>query len=151
LHSPAHFKFALDQETATGAALQLFHARFVQATTGVHFHPESQSMKLTEEQIEQVWERGRVMPDADLSVWRQDACGAWMRRNHFGHENSEFGWKVENIAAGAPDSPENLRPFHCRNHFHAGNGKPHCHVTADRSGVPADQRAGPPRNRTVRP
>jgi len=34
--------------------------------------------------IEAVWARGRALPEADPEQWRQDACGAWMRREHFG-------------------------------------------------------------------
>jgi hypothetical protein len=51
----------------------------------------------SEEQVESAWRRGRVLAQADASVWRQDACGAWMRRGHFGREDSEFGSKIENI------------------------------------------------------
>lgn len=106
-------------------------------------------MNPTHEQIEAVWQHGRVMPDADPSVWRQDACGAWIRRNQFGHSDAEFGWKFESIVAGSPEAPEHLRPFHWRNRFDAANNRPHCQVTADRAGVPADQHAGPPRNRVL--
>ena len=72
-----------------------------------------------------------------------------MLRNQFGHDDSEFGWKIQNVSSGEADTPENLRPFHCRNHFDAANKRPHCQVTADRAGVPSDQRASPPRNRNV--
>ena len=64
--------------------------------------------------IEAVWAHGRTLPEADSAEWRQDACGAWIRREHFGREDSDFGWKIEQIAAGA-QSAENLRPFHWRN------------------------------------
>lgn len=72
-----------------------------------------------------------------------------MQCNQFGHDNSEFGWKIQNISSGEPDTPENLRPIHWRNHFDAASKRPHCQVTADRAGVPSDQRASPPRNRNV--
>jgi hypothetical protein len=106
-------------------------------------------MNLAQEQIDSVWQHGRVMPEADPSIWRQDARGAWMQRDQFGHENSEFGWKIENVVGSGAYPPENLRPFHWRNHFDAANKKPHCQVTADRAGVPSDQRASPPCNRSV--
>lgn len=106
-------------------------------------------MNLTQEQVDSVWQHGRVMPETDPSVWRQDACGAWIQRNQFGHENSDFGWKIQNIGGGGPDTPENLRPFHWRNHFDAANKRPRCRVTADRAGLPPDQRADPPRNRSI--
>jgi hypothetical protein len=96
--------------------------------------------------IEAVWAQGRVLPEADPTQWRQDACGAWIRREHFGREDSEFGWKIERIAAGAQRA-ENLRPFHWRNSFDIAEGAPHCHVRADRAGVAAEKYARPPRNR----
>ncbi len=98
------------------------------------------------ELIDAVWQHGRAMPEADSSLWRQDACGAWMRRDHFGREDSEFGWKMERISAGSPDSPETLRPFHVRNHYDIANRRPHCRTAADRSDVPAEKYAHPPRN-----
>jgi len=104
-------------------------------------------MKWSEQLIEGVWQRGRAMPEADASAWRQDACGAWMRRDQFGHEQSEFGWKIENVSSGGPDTLENLRPFHWRNSFDVGNSTTHCKVIADRSGVMSGEYAGPPRNR----
>lgn len=99
--------------------------------------------------IERVWERGRVMPEANPSVWRQDACGAWMRRDQFGRARAEFGWKIEKTAPGGPDTPDNLRPFHCRNRQDIASNRPHCAVTADRSGVGPGEFAGPPRNRDI--
>jgi hypothetical protein len=96
--------------------------------------------------IEAVWQHGRVMPEADPSLWRQDSCGAWMRRDHFERKDSAFGWKVEKISSG--DS-ESLRPFNLGNHFDIAIGRPHCRVTADRSSVPAEKYARPPRNRSV--
>lgn len=106
-------------------------------------------MKWTPETLRQVWERGRVLPEADPSLWRQDACGAWMRRDQFGRERSEFGWKIERVSAGGADTPENLRPFHWRNRPDLANGRPHCTVTADRSGVGPGEFASPPLNREI--
>jgi hypothetical protein len=96
--------------------------------------------------VDAVWLHGRVMPEADPAQWRQDACGAWMRREQYGQE-AEFGWKVERIAPGGPDSADNLRPFHRRNGFDVSTGRPHCRLSADRSNVPAEKYATPPRNR----
>ena len=118
-------------------------------TTGARSYQGIQNMNLTHEQIDGAWQHARVMPDADPSVWRQDACGAWMRRDHFGRKDSEFGWRIENISGGGSDAPENLRPIHCRNHYDAANRKPHCAVRADRTGVPPGEYAHPPRNRNV--
>ena len=96
------------------------------------------------ELIAAVWERGRALPEADPALWRQDSCGAWMRRDHFGSEASAFGWKIEKISGRGDDS---LRPFNVRNDYDVANGRAHCRVTADRSDVPAERYARPPRNR----
>ena len=97
--------------------------------------------------IDAVWQQGRVMPEADSAHWRQDACGAWMRCEQHGREDAEFGWKLEKVSAGGPDSAENLRPYHRSNGYDVANGQPHCALTADRSNLPAEKYAMPPRNR----
>ena len=99
------------------------------------------------ETIEAVWAHGRVMPEADSARWRQDECGAWMYREHYGRENCEFGWKIEKVQPGEVDAPENLRPFHWRNGYDIGIARPHCRVVADRLNVPAKEYTTPPRNR----
>ena len=55
------------------------------------------TVNLSNKIIDAAWEHGRVMPEADAANWRQDACGAWIRRTQFGEEHSEFGWKIEQI------------------------------------------------------
>jgi len=97
--------------------------------------------------VEDVWQHGRVMSEADGSMWRQDACGAWMMREHFGRADSEFGWKIEKTAPEGDGVSGRLRPFHWRNAFDIANGRPHCAITADRSNLPAERQAGPPRNK----
>jgi hypothetical protein len=97
--------------------------------------------------IEAVWRQGRAVPLADPAQWRQDACGAWMRREQFGHEDAEFAWKLVNVSAGGPDTAENLRPFHRGNAYDVASGRSHCAIAADRSNLPAEKYAMPPRNR----
>ena len=106
-------------------------------------------MNWKQEVVESVWQHGRVMPEADPSVWRQDMCGAWIQRNEFARNDSEFGWKIENIKAGGTNTSEDLRPFHWRNHFEIANQRSHCQVRADRGDVPAGEYARPPHNRSV--
>jgi hypothetical protein len=99
--------------------------------------------------IDAVWQHGRVMPEADPEHWRQDACGAWMRREYFGSEDSDFGWRMERVSPGGADSADNLRPFNVRNAYDIADERPHCRLTADRADVPAEKYAAPPRNRQV--
>jgi hypothetical protein len=101
------------------------------------------------ELIEAVWAHGRVMPEADGAQWRVDACGAWMLRQDFGREDSDFGWKLESITPGGEQTVDSLRPFHWRNGYDIANRRPHCRVSADRSNVPAEKRATPPSNREL--
>ncbi len=105
-------------------------------------------MDWKEELIKSVWQYAWATSEADPSVWRQDMCGAWIRRDRFGHAGSGFGWKIENITSGGPNISENLRPFHVRNRFDVGSNTPHCRTTADRVYVPAGEYVSPSRNRS---
>jgi hypothetical protein len=96
--------------------------------------------------IDAAWEHGRVMPEADASIWRQDACGAWMRREQIGRQ-TEFGWKIRSLSTSAEQTPDDLRPFHWRNDFEMASGHPRCAVTSDHSGMPGEEQLRPPRNR----
>jgi len=101
---------------------------------------------LRSELIEAAWEHGRVAPEADASIWRQDECGAWMRREQIGRQ-TEFGWKIRSVSTRAEQTADDLRPFHWRNDFDIAGGEPRCSVTADHSGVPGEEQVRPPRNR----
>lgn len=96
--------------------------------------------------VEAVWQHGRAMPPADAAIWRQDACGAWMMREHFGRADSEFGWKIERVAVDGEGEAGLLRPFNWRNHFDVASAQPHCATTADLPKAPARRQARPPRN-----
>lgn len=107
-------------------------------------------MTYNAETIQSVWEKGRVIAEQDPIVWRKDECGAWLRREHYGREDSEYGWKIENVSPGGPDTPQNLRPFHRQNAFDVGAGRAHCHVTADQKGVdPHEHLVESPRNHAI--
>lgn len=104
-------------------------------------------MVLSEELVQQVWEKARGFSDRDSTEWRQDECGAWLRRDAYENEQSEFGWTVVNTSPGDPDTLENLRPLHCKNSFDRANEKAHCHVSADREGLQAGGVIGQPGNK----
>lgn len=105
-------------------------------------------MAYSEELIQQVWEKARVLPDQDPVEWRQDECGAWLKRQAYNQGIADHGWVIVNTSPGGPDTLENLRPLHCGNTFDLATGKAHCHVTADRSGVQPTAAVNDPRNRT---
>jgi hypothetical protein len=110
---------------------------------------EETSMKWKQDLIDDVWQHARVATDADPAVFRQDACGAWIHRDQFEHQDGEFRWRIENVSGGGPDVLANLRAFHVRNHFEMSSKHPHCAVTADRADVPAGEYVRPPRNRSA--
>ncbi len=103
-------------------------------------------MAFSDEMIQAVWEKGRVLADLDPTEWRQDQCGAWIYRNHYNNVNSEFGWQIRNVVPGGGNELDNLQPFHWNNTFDLENAQPQCRVTADRSGVAPGQRVDQPRN-----
>jgi len=103
-------------------------------------------MRMDRRLIQSVWEKGRAMPSWDPVEWRRDQCGAWLHREQYENEQSEYGWKIVNVAPGGQDEVDSLQPFHWKNTFDIANGKPKCRVTADRAGLQPHQRVDRPRN-----
>ena len=106
-------------------------------------------MEFNEETVQGAWEKGRATNDQDSTEWRKDECGAWIRRNLYGNQVSEFGWKIENVAPGKPQAIENLRPYQHENSFDKATGQRHCRVTADREGLPPTASIDRPRNKSA--
>lgn len=104
-------------------------------------------MAYNEQLIQQVWEKARASADINAELWREDECGAWINRRHYGDSVSDFGWKIVNVTAGGADTPENLRAFHHRNAYDPASGQAKCHVTADRTGLATFEHTFQPRNR----
>ncbi len=92
-------------------------------------------MALSEAVVQQLWEKARAVSGIDPTVWRKDECGAWIRREHYGHADSDFGWTARNVSAGGPATLDNLRPFHRRNDYDVANGRAHCRATAEAEGI----------------
>lgn len=104
-------------------------------------------MTISEKTVQAVWEKGRGVSDRDAGTWRQDECGAWIRREHFEHLTSEYGWKIEVTIAGGKADIGNLRPFHRENGFDVNTGERRCKVTSDREGIQPTAGIGAPHNR----
>lgn len=96
--------------------------------------------------VDQVWEKGRAIDNQDRTVWRKDECGAWIRYDHYGSEDSDFGWKVVRVSIGGASEPVDLRPFHYENDYNRTTGQRVCKVKADREGVPSTAELDSPRN-----
>lgn len=87
-------------------------------------------MAFNEELVQQVWEKERAVLERDPRTWRKDECGAWIRREHYGRKDSEFGWVIDYITPGGPADPANLRAIQWQNNSGLA-GQRVCHVTAD--------------------
>ena len=57
-------------------------------------------MEYDEQLVQQVWEKARVNSDVEMNQWREDECGAWIAREHYGDIGSNFGWIIINVSAG---------------------------------------------------
>lgn len=103
-------------------------------------------MELSDNIIQTVWEKARGIQDMNQNEWRQDQCGAWLQRDQYNNEASEYGWTILKVSPDASNTPGNLQPFHCRNSFDIATGKPQCHVTADRTDLAPGQSIDQPHN-----
>lgn len=73
--------------------------------------------------VEQVWNKAQIVPGYNMSIWRQDFAGAWIRRDQYGIQSS-FGWVIGHLlpqSRGGADELLNLVPLHWRNNETKGN------------------------------
>jgi hypothetical protein len=106
-------------------------------------------MNYSEEIIQKIWEKGRATPDQDSTLWRKDQCGAWMMREVYEQEHSEYGWKVRSILPGDSGAIKHLRPFHRENVFNGASRKLQCQVTADRTSLRSTDHIDHPLNKNL--
>ncbi|MFO7593625.1 MAG: hypothetical protein R6X15_06235 [Pseudomonadota bacterium] len=106
-------------------------------------------MGYSEELIQQVWEKARGMPDHDINEWRQDECGAWLHREAYEQEGSDYGWMIINTTPGGGDVVDNLRPLHINNSYDTANQKVMCRVTKDRTDLQPTASVNHPRNKGI--
>lgn len=90
-------------------------------------------MEISDDLIQQVWERGREVEGYDGSIFRKDACGAWIVRSYYGITDSVFGWEIDHVRpqsslAGVDDARvndlRNLRPMQWANNRAKANDYP---------------------------
>lgn len=90
-------------------------------------------MSYSETLIQQVWEKGKIVPGYDPDVYRKDECGAWMERNQYGNRNHRLGWEIDHIipvSHGGGDDISNLRPLQWENNVSKQDGRLTCPVSA---------------------
>ncbi len=77
----------------------------------------------TSKVIAATWRRASVINGLDADQFRNDACGAKMRKDSYG-TTGEFGWEIDHIkpvSAGGTDHKTNLQPLHWSNNLHKGD------------------------------
>lgn len=77
-------------------------------------------LKVSEELIQAVWEKARVVQAVNPDRWRKDQNGAWIGRDKFNDASLplSFGWKLSFILPpedGGPVTPDNLKPMQWEN------------------------------------
>ena len=89
-------------------------------------------MAFSNDDIQNVWSKGSIVPGNDSAYWRMDQCGAWIGRFSYGIRNSEYGWEVDHIDTNTNNNVlSNLRPLHWMNNASRQDGRLACPVTAN--------------------
>lgn len=93
------------------------------------------SLNFNQELIEQVWQKGKIVPGNNPDVFRKDACGMWMRKLDYGDVNAQYGWEIDHIkpkSKRGSDDLSNLQPLHWENNRHKSDSYPNwnCKITA---------------------
>ena len=54
-------------------------------------------MSFSDEVVQRVWEKGRIVSNYDKDKYRKDQCGAWITRAQYGNRDSMYGWEIDHI------------------------------------------------------
>ncbi|WP_196250215.1 hypothetical protein [Chromobacterium violaceum] len=89
----------------------------------------------SDETIQAVWDKAKIIPNKDGSELRLDCYGAVIRRTDYGNNNSDLGWEVDHIKASnndGEDSLDNYQPLQWRNNrFKSDNAHPKKRMVAN--------------------
>lgn len=83
---------------------------------------------MTIEELKQIaWRHAFPQKGIDDTMFRKDACGAWIRWDKYGNQANEMGWEIDHIfpvSMGGTDVPDNLRALQHQNNASKGNDYP---------------------------
>jgi hypothetical protein len=84
-------------------------------------------MSFNNELIEKVWKKAYVVSGLDPAVFRQDKCGALIRRDLYGKtSNCSCGWEINHIKPlknGGTNDLRNLQPLQWENSRNKSNNE----------------------------
>jgi hypothetical protein len=91
-------------------------------------------MIFNDDMVQQVWNKGRVVPGYDPNIWRKDQCGAWIGKQFYGNRGSQYGWEIDHITPsedGGTNDLSNLRPLQWENNANRQSGRLDCPIIAE--------------------
>ena len=91
------------------------------------YNKNIRNQAFTENEINAVWNKGKIIPGQDPNIWRKDACNATIKRGEYGNTNSSNGWEIDHIkpkSLGGSDDLSNLQPLQWENNRHKGDNWP---------------------------
>lgn len=82
-----------------------------------------------------IWDKAKEVEGYNKDLVRKDACGAWIIYDHYGNQESPFGWQFDHIYPQSKleekgifeeliDAEFNLRPFNCANNLSKSDDYP---------------------------
>ena len=74
----------------------------------------------TREEIDQVWEKGKMIPNYTSDIWRLDSKDSLINYFDFGNTRSQYGWEISHIKSvynGGTNAVENLQPLNWVNNL----------------------------------
>jgi hypothetical protein len=98
-------------------------------------------LKYSDDEIEEVWEKGDMVVNYNPKIFRKDGCGAWIKKSDYGKRDSAYGWEIDHKDPYGPDDISNYRPLHWKNNVATSDsGKLTCPVQAngDRNEIPSE-------------
>ena len=102
-----------------------------------HWNTNKKGKSFSEEQIQQVWEKARILDSYSKDQVRVDICDAKIRRKDYSNTSSHYGWEIDHIkpvSTGGSDEIDNLQPLQWRNNRSKGDDylidpKEYCRVS----------------------
>jgi hypothetical protein len=87
----------------------------------------SQGQSFSQDTINAVWNKGKIIPNFDPKLWRRDICGSNMKFTEYGKISSQNGWEIDHIkpvSKGGTDELTNFQPLNWDNNRRKGETYP---------------------------